>query len=325
MVPLIKAPSTKPQYPGKFQPSTFKQWRERIGAWLLELPWNLVLGIWGFRHCFSSCSDQLPNVAKVLLGGEHVSETNPHHGATAQFGLVQISATRGVDSFNDLAVEDVDLGFVTSHKPETNDRQDYRRREFEAFVALDPIRERVSETHLIAQSIGHSNAAERTPDHPRFESAETAAELNAVIHVIFFSFNRVGPQVFRNEREDTTQPVEIAHIQNAEIERDEERLVRIDHNRIRVAPALDKPLIFRQNREPAAVSSIDVQPDFVFATNLCDVRNWIDTRGGCCANGRDGRERFEFFGDVAFEHCSQRRHIQAKFGIARDALNIFFA
>jgi hypothetical protein len=55
--------------------------------------------------------------------------------------------------------------------------------------------------------------------------------------------------------------------------------VRIDDDRIRFAPTLGDPFIFRQNSKAAAISAIDVQPHLFFAAKTCDFGNWIHARG----------------------------------------------
>ena len=97
---------------------------------------------------------------------------------------------------------------------------------------------------MLAQSVRHSGATERPPDDPCFERPETAAELDAVIHIILFGFNGVAAQIFRDQGEDTAQTFEIAHEQNTEIERNKERLVRIDHDRVGFTPSFGDPFVF---------------------------------------------------------------------------------
>src|SRR5436305_11841067 len=56
---------------------------------------------------FRRVLNQLPNVAEMLLGGEHITEPDPHHGLPAQFCLGEISATGRIDPLHHLAVDDV--------------------------------------------------------------------------------------------------------------------------------------------------------------------------------------------------------------------------
>ncbi len=86
----------------------------------------------------------------MLLGGKDVTQADSHHGAAAQFCLSKVSSPRGIDSFDDLAVEIVDLVFFTSDKAKTDHRHHHRRREFEAFIGFDPIDEQIRQTHLVA-------------------------------------------------------------------------------------------------------------------------------------------------------------------------------
>ena len=178
---------------------------------------------------------------------------------------------------------------------------------------------------MIANARNHSCATERSEHHPRFDCAKTAAELNAVIHVVFLGLDRVALQIFGNEREDTAQSLDVADIKHAEIEGNEQHFVRINHDRVRFAPAVRDPFSFRQKREPGAVSAVDVQPDFILTTNIRDLRDRIDARGRGCPHRRDGRERFKLLGKIPLDHRAQRSHIHPKLVVGRNALHIFFA
>src|SRR5205085_1723898 len=53
--------------------------------------------------------NQFPDIAKVLFGREHITQTNPHHRASAQFRLIEISPPRRVHALGDLAVKHIDF------------------------------------------------------------------------------------------------------------------------------------------------------------------------------------------------------------------------
>ena len=89
------------------------------------------------------------------------------------------------------------------------------------------------------------------------------------------------------------QPLEIAHVKHAKIERHKKRFVRIDHDGIGYLPSVAQPSVFRQHGEPAAISAVDVQPDLLFLANLRDFQNRVDARGRSRSHGRDDRHRLE--------------------------------
>src|SRR5205807_2930774 len=165
-----------------------------------------------------------------------------------------------------------------SDKPETNDAHAYRRGELEALVYLDPIGKKFRQAHTFAKARGHSFAAEAAENYPCFQGAKSAAKLDAVIHVILLRFDRVAAQIFRHECEDAPQALEIAHVKDTEIQRNEKGFVRIYNNRIGFAPTSSERFVFRQNGEASAIRAVDVQPHLVFAADFRDLGNGIDAR-----------------------------------------------
>src|SRR5438876_9575090 len=110
----------------------------------------------GARQLFSVASlelpgrllNELPTFANVLLSRQHITETNSDHGSPAQFCLVQIRATRPVDPFDNLAVDDVDLALVGGDESKTDHRHHHRRRQFETRVGFNPVREQIRESDV---------------------------------------------------------------------------------------------------------------------------------------------------------------------------------
>src|SRR5205814_10584231 len=122
-------------------------------------------------------------------------------------------------------------------------------------------------------------APECGPEHPGLERAESSAELDSVVHVISLRHEGLAPLIFRHEREDAAQAFDIAYIEDAEIERHKQLFVWIDDDRIRFAPTLADPFIFRQNSKAAAISAINVQTHLFFAAKTSDFGNRIHARG----------------------------------------------
>src|SRR4051794_19530636 len=88
--------------------------------------------------------------------------------------------------------------------------------------------------------------AECSPDHPGFKGAEPATELKAVVHIVDFGARRVSSQVFWNESKYATKPLYFTDIENGEIERHEQHLVRVNHDRVRQVEVLGDPFALGQ-------------------------------------------------------------------------------
>ena len=136
--------------------------------------------------------DKFPHVAKMLLGREHVAETNSHNGAAAQFCLGDVNASRRIDPLDRCRVPVVDRIGIARDQSETNDAHTNRRRQLKTFVVPDPLGEKFGEPEMIADARGNSFATKSAPDDPGFERAETTAELDAVVHVINFRAHRIA-------------------------------------------------------------------------------------------------------------------------------------
>ncbi len=128
----------------------------------------------------------------MLLGREHVSQTDADGRAATQFRLRKVGSARGVDSLDNRAVQHIGLAIVGPNESETNNRHHHRCGQLETIIALDPLREQMRQTQMFANAITHSGAAECAKNHPGLESAKPAAKLDAVVHVILLRFHRVA-------------------------------------------------------------------------------------------------------------------------------------
>src|ERR1700730_14454224 len=106
----------------------------------------------------------------MLLAGEDVPQTNPHHRATAQFCLSDVDAARGIDPRDDLGIDvrlsdgrDIALRCprtiragltfrrsVPTHKPKANHRHHDWRRKLESLVVFDPLGEKFCQTKMLS-------------------------------------------------------------------------------------------------------------------------------------------------------------------------------
>src|SRR5438552_13325766 len=168
---------------------------------------------------------------------------------------------------------------IATNVPKTNHTHADRRDQLEEIVAFNPRSQDIREPDKFAKTCGHSFAAKTTKNHPRFQRAKPAAELDAVIHVIFLRLDRVAAQIFRHKREDAPQPLEVTHVKDAEIQRDKKTFVRIYDDGIRFTPTVSQRLFLWQNGEARAVSAVNVKPQFIFAADGCDLGNGINACG----------------------------------------------
>src|SRR5439155_16734098 len=192
---------------------------------------------------FDRClPNQLPNIPKMLLGSENVSQTDPHDGAAAQFRLRKISAPGSIDLLHNLAVYLIEPIFlvvgsarcadrtpqrgVPTKKPKTDNAHHNRRGQFETLVLLNPIGKEFGQAQVLANARGHSSAAERAPNNPRLERAKTATQLYAGIHVVDLGADRIAKvQMLGRESKEAPQTPDIAHLECAEVERNKEHFM----------------------------------------------------------------------------------------------------
>src|SRR5205085_2279755 len=211
----------------------------------------------GRAEALNGVPDNFPDAAHVLFGGEDIPEAEAHDDAAAEFRLREVSLAGGIDASHGLAVPFIGGFVVGVLETKTNDAHHHRRRDFKTRVAFDPAGEELSEPQVFPNPRRDSFATERPPDDPGLERAEAAPQLNAVIHVVDLGACGIAQvKVFGDEREKTAQPLDVAHIQRTEIERHEEHFVRVDHERIRLSPAVGDRFMFGQKREAAAVGCV---------------------------------------------------------------------
>src|SRR5580704_15489331 len=114
----------------------------------------------------------------MLFCRKHVTETNAHDSLAAQFRLSQIDEPGSIDSFDDLAVQSVDLIFLSVNKTKTNHAHADWRGQLEAVVIPYPIGKRVREVHVFAQTRSHAFVSEAAKNDPRLQRPKPPAELD---------------------------------------------------------------------------------------------------------------------------------------------------
>src|SRR6185436_12680165 len=109
---------------------------------------------------------------------------------------------------------------------------------------------------MLAKPCDQAFAAEIANNEPKLQGAESAPELNAVVHSVLHGALVAGFQIFRNERECVFQNSKIAAIQHRKVERREEPFVRIHDDGIRSLPSVEQVTLFRKYRGRASVRRI---------------------------------------------------------------------
>ena len=114
-------------------------------------------------------------------------------------------------------------------------------------------------------------------DHPELEGAEAAAELHPGVHQIPHGrlLGRLQ-QVLRREREGLAQHVHPPAVERAEVDRREEPLVRVDHERVGAFCACQQVPMRRQQPGHATVRGVHVQPEAFALADVGDGRHRID-------------------------------------------------
>src|SRR2546423_267994 len=137
-------------------------------------------------------------------------------------------------------------------------------------------------------------ATEGAPNHPRFDGAEAPAELDTIIHIVYFGAGGIAPQVFRDECKNATKPFDFANIENAKVEGHKQHFVWIDYDRVRQIETIGHPFAFRHDRQSASIGGIDVEPHLVFGANRGDLLDRTDARRRSRPDRRAYPQRFEF-------------------------------
>src|SRR4051812_22481217 len=117
---------------------------------------------------------------------------------------------------------------------------------------------------MIADARSQTLPAKGSPDHPGFDGAKAPPKLNAVVHVIDFGAGGVAPQVLWDEGKNLPKSFDLPHIQDTEVEGNEQHFVRVDHDRIGEIESVGPPVAFREQRQTAAISRIDMEPHLIF-------------------------------------------------------------
>ena len=137
----------------------------------------------------------------MALFGEDIADPYPDCDSSVETCVSDVVASRVVDLIYDLLVKGVDRRTISIswNVPERDNRHGLRGRELERRVVFHELREVTGKTAILAYSGFDSRSSECPERHPRFQRAEAASELIAVIHVIDRAARRVELEILSRE------------------------------------------------------------------------------------------------------------------------------
>ena len=121
---------------------------------------------------------------------------------------------------------------------------------------------------MAAQPLG----AEVPHDHPELQRAEPPPELDAGVHQILHArvpFARL--EVLGRQRERLAEHIHPPAIEHAQVERREQPLVRVDHDRVGLLRRRAGSIRPGHHRGDAGISGVDVQPDVLARADRGDL------------------------------------------------------
>ena len=127
------------------------------------------------------------------------------------------------------------------------------------------------------------------------------------------------------ERQSAAHDFRAAGVENAQVHRDEQPLVRIDHHGVGFGRAVENVAMFFEQSRGSAVCGVDVQPQIVALRDRSDVFQGIDARRRRGAESRDYAERLLSVRDVLLDRGFQGIGAHAEFFVGGDVADVFAA
>ena len=176
---------------------------------------------------------------------------------------------------------------IRGRPAEGHDREGRRRRDLDAFLALENAAEGARENEVAAEARPHAGGSEGAQRHPHLEGAEPAAELHAVIHVLAHRLPLGRLEIVRHDGEGAPHALHPAEEEPGALERHEHPLVRVEEDRVRALPAREEGAHLRQRCGRARVRRVHVEPDPLARAEVRERRQRVDGRDRRRAGGRD--------------------------------------
>ena len=159
---------------------------------------------------------------------------------------------------------------------------------------------------------------EMAQDRPELQRPEPPAELHAGVHQVADRARFRRPQVVGRQRERRAHDVHAAAVERAEVERREEPLVRVDHEGVRPAAAVEDVLRLRDQGRDPGVGRVDVQPQALVRAEAGDGVDRVDAGGRGGAHRGDHRQRGHAARAVGRDRLPQRVGPHAELRVRRD-------
>ena len=129
----------------------------------------------------------------------------------------------------------------------------------------------------------------------------------------------VRGEILGHDRERAAEHLRSPGPEHAAVDRREEPLVRVHHDRVGALGAVEHPAQLRRDRGRAAVRRVDVEPEAVLLADAGDRGDRIDARRRRRARGGDHRERPDPGGDVLVDRLAQRDRVHAEALVDRES------
>ena len=146
---------------------------------------------------------------------------------------------------------------------------------------------------MLGEALAQTLGAEMPQHHPQLQRAKASAQLNARVHQVPDAgrpFARL--QILGRQRKRLAHDVHATAGEDTQIERREEPLVWIDHQRVCVVGATENPFVAGDHRGRAGICRVDVQPHALAFTQISTIAGKrIDAGARRRADRGDDRER----------------------------------
>ena len=204
--------------------------------------------------------------------------------------------------------------------PDDSTEHDHTHRLRDDFDAFDPFqlaREPLGILDVIPDSSRQAIDPIVAEDEPQLERAKPASELDPVIHVVgHVLLGRL--QILGNQREGLTKHLRLWRVQHAAVDRSEEPLVWIEHERVDAFDPVPDPAVIVEQSDRSAVGCVGVDPHPMLPGNLDHGRKRIDRGRRGRAESRDHSDRKDPVGDVPLDRHAQESGVEPELVVAPD-------
>src|SRR5438132_5554806 len=173
-------------------------------------------------------SQKLQHPSDVLPLSRAISDRNSDAVPPPKASMRDEKASRRIHLFEQFGGRFFRSSFIAPNNfAKHHDAERLRSEELDVVALRELIRKLLGIRDVIANRRPNPIGAVMLHHHPQLQRAESAAELQTIIHVVYF--RRIGGlQILGNQRKGVSQHVRPPRVKNAAVDRREEPFVRID-------------------------------------------------------------------------------------------------